>query len=177
MFEHLVNDLTDRITPAARNVGNTASAYLERIIANLEAIHDAVQSEEWNERRVRMPVNQSPFNDTTDAGEDWLLELVTVTGACTVTIAVNNQTWWTHVFAAADTVGGASLLLPGNSDIRVTVTAGQAFLQWKARAVKARHPKTASHPRADVTPDGTGHTVLEQGRHSPGAVKFSGRVA
>lgn len=163
MFEAMMQNMRDQIQPLARDVGMRAETWGVAVLARLDLILAAVQSEEYAEQRKRPAFSAAGGSFEVPTGEVWLLEAVAQDVAGTVAIHHGGRVRWIKTFAAADTVEGSGVLLT-DGEYSVTVSAGSVVLQLRSRRVSARKRLTATHPGADLGPNGHG-ARLEGERH------------
>jgi hypothetical protein len=158
----------ERITPHVITAREAATSYAERIIAQLEAIRDAVETEDFAERRVGLENPQTRGMTEIERDQNWIVELVTLDAAGTVTIRENGRTRYVKTFATPDSAGGNNLVLRGGATVEFLASAGNLFVQVKVNQPRpARHLSAVFHG-SDVTINGHGAPFSNAGRHSPG---------
>lgn len=150
MIPKVMEQYADQVRPHLQSAGERACSYAERIIARLDAIHEAVQSEEFEERRRResFPLGVGvtyPAGNvdsiTVPAGEHWIIEAVTADVAAATAIRINadDRPVWFGQFAASDTKFGQGVWLASGQQLKVSnIGAGavsMVYVQFKRERV------------------------------------------
>lgn len=146
MLENAVDSVQQRIQPTARRIGEVACAYAERIIAQLEDIHEAVSEETFIERRQRIYVNlaagASRLQDIPQY-EDWELEMLAAipSAASTVTIRGGSMLIFAGNYTSALTDYGIGGIVQGGTQLEINATAAtELYLQFKVRIPEKGKP-------------------------------------
>jgi hypothetical protein len=156
MFNDIFDGYFEKLKPTLNDGVTTIQAYAERVIARLDDIVDAVQSDETlNVRRVYTPalsaaagLSQEIAQVPTD--QDWHLETVTIDTDAGTTIRISPGSgsvanWGVTVSAAGVTsAGGNGAIFPGGSPIVITSSAGvsRVYLQFRYERRKAKRRAT-----------------------------------
>lgn len=167
---NFIDQYVQRAMPHVMTARDASVAYAERIIALLEAISDGVQSEDFAERRVGLENPHTRPLLEIERDQNWIVELVTLDAAGTVTIRENGRTRYVKTFATPSTEGGNNLILRGGATVEFLASAGNLFVQVKVSQPRPERHMSAVFPLADVTINGAGAPFSNAGRHSPGDV-------
>lgn len=169
---NFIDQYIAQATPHVIGARDAATAYAERIIARLDAIRDAVQTEDFAERRqgLENPHNRNNGLVEIERDQTWILEHVALDAAGTVTIRENGRIRYAKTFTAPDSAGGNSLVFHGGSVVEFAVTAGNLYVQARVSQLKPERHMSAAFPLRDVTPNGSGAPFSNAGRHAPGDI-------
>lgn len=180
-----------RFTPGAKMVGQTAQAYADRIIALLDAIHDAVLDEEFVETRRRFDVVLlAGVNSVVQvpAGETWELDVVTIVAAAALSIRESGQLRYATTLTTGKTDPALGIVFNGGADITISGTAGDTcYLQFKRRTLNIAKRSNAAgwingndgatqgvDPTAGHDGDARHAAMFEQGHNIRGAARGDG---
>lgn len=166
---NFIDQYVNRALPHVMTARDVAMAYAERIIAQLDAIRDAVETEDFAERRLGLENPQVRAVEI-ERDQNWIVELVTLDAAGAVSIVENGRVRFIKTFTTADSVGGNNLVLRGGATVVFNATAGNLFVQVKVSQPRPERHLSAVFPLASVTPNGGGAPFSNAGRHSPGDV-------
>lgn len=161
--------------PHVQTIGERAQATGERIIARLDRIAEAVESEEFDEHRRRCQFTTTAGAERVIAEvpttQEWVLEsLSLIPGAAGGAFVMRESGQLRYAFAVASPATiTPDLVFGGGSRIAVTFADGaEGYAQFK---VKRHKPKTAARNagQADVAPFGPSDArtdASKDGRHA-----------
>lgn len=185
---NFLDGYVQKITPLARDIGVTAQAYAERIISRLDAIHDAVESEEFTEIRFAERINTVGGQTSSEPifevprGETWELEYFlgwsSDVGGATILhyLQTNKDDPSSVIFGnTTDTVkstSGMGLQIPSGTSVwlRSTGGTGIAYIQLKRKKRKPAKNRAVTGTQ-EPTPEYFGRGV-EESRHSAPGVQM-----
>lgn len=116
----------------------------------LRAIHDAVSTEDFAERRVRPFITPAAAGTvdvaTVPVGEAWALESLAGVGVATVQLNASGRLRSAYTFDGAGTEPGNGVVFEAGEVITVTVSAAiELALQFKARQPEPRIETETGH--------------------------------
>lgn len=176
ILDNLLDTRVDALKPHVARAGDVAVRYADRIVARLDAIHDAMTYERFLEQRRVFHVNVGA-GQTVDLAQvptdsEWLLEAVACDGAATVALTDSGAFRWISAYAGADTKVGAGVIFQGANALQVVNVAGVTVnvdIQVRVKSPRPVKRATTAGDR-DPIPDSLNSedTTSRHGQHVPG---------
>lgn len=147
-------DVIDSYKPQAIAFGHVARAYAERIIGRLDAIHAAVQTEDFDTLDRDFQVTTTAGGSTEDVvtvppGRDFQLIAVVIPQAAIVSVFDGGRLKFIKNAAAEDTVSGANIPFKSGSNIRCSVSGAvgaRAILVFRSQVPYPKGRDRAKYP-------------------------------
>lgn len=132
-----IDSIINTYSPAVQRAASKCDAFGNRVLARLDAIHDAVQVEDMDERRAYPYAVLSAAGDmrvlTLNSDDIIEVEAVTADSATgNTTIMVDSVMRWAGSFTGAETKGGNGVVIHGPGEVAIrTAAAGMVTAQIK----------------------------------------------
>lgn len=143
MFQAIIDSYGEKIGPMAREVGVTAEAYAQRILATLDCIHQELRIANMG-NLDSVPVVRNWTSDTTTPyvvgtltnSEEWELQAIAGNGAATiVTIRQDGALRYVGAMGSTNGLQNPRVILRGPGEVvaAATVTGVEMYLQFVQR--------------------------------------------